>query len=102
LPATTLIRSGRIRAFEEKVDPIEQNGTQIGAMKVWLAMILGTLSSYSWNPPLSRVADVQEEVSSWSNNKTGTVAKRKKIRYGPFRAPPISVGFLEELAKVHG
>jgi hypothetical protein len=58
---------------------VEEIFTMIGSF-------LNYAKSFAGRAPSSKVADVQEQASTtWSG------ARRKKIRYGPFRIPPTSV-----------
>ncbi|KAF2431429.1 hypothetical protein EJ08DRAFT_660018 [Tothia fuscella] len=62
---------------------------QESGLAAWLALFLGTIESWTYKAPVSRVAEIQEDSSTWPN------AKKKKIRYGPYRLPPISEKNLE-------
>lgn len=50
-----------------------------------MSAILGTIANFDKIPPRSKVKSVQDSASSWPG------AKRRKIRYGPYRIPPITV-----------
>jgi hypothetical protein len=62
------------------------------------ASILGVFTNWNKIAPKSKVPDMAESTSTWPNG-----AKRAKIRYGPYRIPPISEKTMEsDLLKLKG
>lgn len=50
-----------------------------------MSAILSTIVNFDKIPPRSKVKRIQDSESTWPG------AKRRKIRYGPYRIPPITV-----------
>jgi hypothetical protein len=80
----------------------QEGSNSIGYLVTILGALVTQVSDLARKKPTSKVPDIAQQESDW-----GDGAKRRKIRYGPYRIPPISVSLFrlcksgtEELMKV--
>jgi hypothetical protein len=64
----------------------QEGSSSAGFLITVLGALATQVSSLTRTKPTSKVPDIAQQESAW-----GGGAKRRKIRYGPYRIPPISV-----------